>query len=646
MVSPGGAGMQDTMHGVPTGTHRPALGAEGGMVIFRPPSPQTPPRPARPTRPPRPSLPVRIALCQINTTVGDLAGNAERVLRDARRASRAGADLAVFPELCVTGYPPQDLLDRPDFLDDVDDTVAYLAREAPDGLALLIGAPVRNETPVGKRLFNAALLVAGGAVRDGVSKTLLPTYDVFDEVRYFEPCPERRVVEVGGLRLGVHLCEDMWNNHAVDGAATAEGDSAANEEQAPYHLYAANPIDELAALGVDLFVNLSASPYAMGKPTERRLLIRESCREHGVPFVYVNQVGANTELIFDGGSQVQSVAGEVLWHAPLFEEAFHIWDTEAPGGVVEVEAEDVTAEVHDALVLGVRDYVGKTGAGVFDKALVGLSGGIDSAVTCALAVEALGADRVVGVTMPSAYSSSGSVDDSRALAENLGIEFHEVPIRPAVDAFADMLAPLFEGTNEGVTEENVQARSRGLTLMAVSNKFGHLLLTTGNKSEMAVGYATLYGDMSGGLAVLSDVFKTEVYRVAEHINRRAGREVIPHSTITKPPSAELRPDQVDQDSLPPYGVLDAILVRYVEEHASPGEITRELDLDPALVDRITTMVDRNEYKRRQAAPGLRVSSKAFGSGRRLPIVMRRTRITGRGGAEVLEGAPAAAAVDA
>ncbi len=580
---------------------------------------------------------MRIALCQINTTVGDLAGNVARVLRDAERAADAGADLAVFPELCLTGYPPQDLLDRPAFLDDVDAAVEHLAQHAPDGLALLVGAPVRNETAVGKRLFNAALLLADGAVRAEVSKTLLPTYDVFDEVRYFEPCPDRKVVEWGGLRLGVHLCEDMWNN----------------EEQAPVHLYAANPIDELAALGIDLFVNLSASPYATGKPTERRLLIQESCREHGVPFVYVNQVGANTELIFDGDSQVQSAAGEVLWHAPLFEEAFYVWDSEslprssgAPGDPVEVAAENVTAEIHDALVLGVRDYVEKTGAGVFDKALVGLSGGIDSAVTCALAVEALGADRVVGVTMPSAYSSSGSVDDSRVLAENLGIEFHRVSIRPAVDAFGQMLAPLFAGTEEGVAEENVQARARGVTLMAISNKFGHLLLTTGNKSEMAVGYATLYGDMSGGLAVLSDVLKTEVYRVAEHVNARAGRALIPRNTITKPPSAELRPGQVDQDSLPPYDVLDAILQRYVERHESPAAIARETGFDLALVERIARMVDRNEYKRRQAAPGLRVSSKAFGSGRRLPIVMQRTRIGADGDRERVEGAPAAAGVDA
>lgn len=553
---------------------------------------------------------MRIALCQINTTVGDLAGNVERILRDARRAADAGADLAVFPELAVTGYPPQDLLDRPAFLDAVDDAVAHLARELPAGLGVLVGAPVRNETPVGKRLFNSALLLADGAVQDAVSKTLLPTYDVFDEYRYFEPAAERRVMTFGGLRLGVHVCEDMWNN----------------EEQAPYHLYAANPIDELAALGIDLFVNLSASPYTVGKPVERRLLIRESAQEHGVPFVYVNQVGANTELIFDGDSQVQNASGEVLYHAPLFQEAFHVWDTEAPGAPIEVEAAGTTAEIHDALVLGVADYVRKTGEGVFEKALIGLSGGIDSAVTCALAVAALGADRVVGVTMPSAYSSSGSVDDSRALAENLGIEFHEVPILPAVDAFGAMLAPLFEGTQQGVAEENIQARARGLTLMAISNKFGHLLLTTGNKSEMAVGYATLYGDMSGGLAVLSDVFKEEVYRIAEYVNAAAGRDLIPRNTITKPPSAELKPGQVDQDSLPPYAVLDAILQRYVEEHEAPAGIARELGFDLALVQRIARMVDRNEYKRRQAAPGLRVTGKAFGSGRRLPIVMQRTEV--------------------
>ena len=587
---------------------------------------------------------MRIALCQINPTVGDLAGNAELVLRDARRAAEAGAELAVFPELCVTGYPPQDLLDRPDFLDDVDRAVDHLAARAPEGLALLVGAPVRNDTPVGKRLFNSALLLAEGRVQGAVSKTLLPTYDVFDEHRYFEPCPERRVIEWGGLRLGVHVCEDMWNNYEIDSTANHEVDTgghydvdtaghhgangvadggrgrpAYDEGEPPLvaldrHLYAANPIDELAALGVDLFVNLSASPYATGKPAERRRLIRESCREHGVPFVYVNQVGANTELVFDGGSQVQSAAGEVLWHGAPFREDFVVWDSESPGDPARLAPADATAEIHDALVLGVRDYVAKTGDGVFERALVGLSGGIDSAVTCALAVEALGPERVVGITMPSAYSSSGSVDDSRLLAENLGIEFHEVSIRPAVDAFAQMLEPLFAGTEENVAEENVQARARGLTLMAVSNKFGHLLLTTGNKSEMAVGYATLYGDMSGGLAVLSDVFKTDVYRLAEHVNACAGRDLIPRSTITKPPSAELRPGQTDQDSLPPYDVLDAVLERYVERHQSPAAIARATGADLALVERVARMVDRTEYKRRQAAPGLRVSGKAFGVG--------------------------------
>ena len=564
---------------------------------------------------------MRIALCQINTVVGDLAGNVARVLRDAERAAAAGADLAVFPELCVTGYPPQDLLDRPAFLDDTDAAVRQLGRDLPDGLAALVGAPVRNETPVGKRLFNSALLLDGGAVQDAISKTLLPTYDVFDEYRYFEPAPERRVIEWRGLRLGVHVCEDMWNN----------------EEQAPYHLYAANPIDELAALGVDLFVNLSASPYAVGKPAERREIIAESCREHGVPFVYVNQVGANTELIFDGNSQVQTAGGGLVWESALFEDDFYVWDTDELA-TTGPRPEDVTAEIHDALVLGIRDYVWKTGDGVFDKALIGLSGGIDSAVTCALAVEALGPERVVGVTMPSAYSSSGSVDDSRQLAQALGIGFHEVSIRPAVDAFGAMLAPLFAGTEEGVAEENVQARARGLTLMAISNKFGHLLLTTGNKSEMAVGYATLYGDMSGGLAVLSDVFKEEVYRLAEHVNARAGRDLIPRNTITKPPSAELKPGQVDSDSLPPYSVLDAILLRYVERHQSPAAIADETGHELALVERIARMVDRNEYKRRQAAPGLRISGKAFGSGRRLPIVMQRTRLAPDGDRELVEGA--------
>ncbi|NNF58856.1 MAG: NAD+ synthase [Rhodothermaceae bacterium] len=555
---------------------------------------------------------MRLALCQFNPTVGDLAGNVATILAYARRAAEAEADLAIFTELCVTGYPPQDLLDRSAFIRDVETAVAHLAAEAPEGLGLLIGAPVRNEDGTGKRLYNAALLIDGDEVVDAAYKTLLPTYDVFDEYRYFEPCPDRRVVSFRGLRLGLHICEDMWNN----------------EEQAPYHLYAANPIDELAALGIDLFVNISASPFALGKPEERTLLIQGSCREHGVPFVYVNQVGANTELIFDGDSRVHDTDGTILWRARLFEEAFHVWDMDdvAPPAAPVARPPAPIAQIHDALVLGIRDYVEKTGAGVFEKTLVGLSGGIDSAVTCALAVEALGPERVVGITMPSKYSSAGSVSDSETLAANLGIDFHDISIRPAVDAFGQMLAPLFAGTEEGIAEENIQARARGVTLMAVSNKFGYLLLTTGNKSEMAVGYATLYGDMSGGLAVLSDVFKTQVYALARYINERAGHALIPENTITKPPSAELKPGQVDQDSLPPYAVLDQILLHYVEEHLGMDAIVGLTRYDRALVERVARMVDRNEYKRRQAAPGLRVSPKAFGVGRRVPIVMQRTRV--------------------
>ncbi|HEX8384764.1 MAG TPA: NAD+ synthase [Rubricoccaceae bacterium] len=572
---------------------------------------------------------MRIALCQINPTVGDLAGNARVVLDAARRAAEQGADLAVFSELALTGYPPQDLLDRPAFLDDADAALLHVARNAPAGLGIVIGGTLQNPHATGKSLFNAAYLLDGGEVVDVVSKALLPTYDVFDEVRYFEPSVEpRRVVTFRGVRLGVHVCEDLWNNlEEVGDAHESEAGPLADSRLAgaPRRLYAANPIDELGALGVDLFVNVSASPFAAGKPAQRRRLIGSAAREWGVPFVYVNQYGANTELVFDGDSQVQNAAGEVVWRARDFQEDLFVWDTDdlAPR---EAPLQASIESVHDALVLGIRDYVRKTGPSVFNTALIGLSGGIDSALTCALAVEALGAENVTGITMPSKYSSGGSVSDSRLLADALGIAFHEVSIRPAVDAFDAMLVPVLGGEPEGVTEENLQARARGVTLMAVSNAQGHLLLTTGNKSETAVGYATLYGDMSGGLAVLSDVYKTDVYLLARHVNERAGREVIPEDTLTKPPSAELRPGQTDQQSLPPYDVLDAVLKEYVECHASVDAIVAKTGLDRALVARVAAMVDRNEYKRRQAAPGLRVSAKAFGVGRRLPVVMQVTRV--------------------
>lgn len=549
---------------------------------------------------------MKIALAQINPVVGDLKRNAHKLVDYARQARSQGADLVVFPELCLIGYPPQDLLENRFFVQAALETADWVAAHVPPEIGLILGSPVPNERRVGKRLYNAALLYEGGRRLATVRKTLLPTYDVFDEYRYFEPAPERRVVTWRGLRLGLHVCEDMWNN----------------EEQADYHLYPFNPIDELAAQGADLFVNISASPFALGKHDRRNAIVREICREHGLPFVLVNQVGANTEILFDGDSRVHAADGTRLLCAPSFEESLLVWDTEAGAGPCPRKHDDVE-DLHDALVMGIHDYFFKTGA--FTKAIVGLSGGIDSAVTCALAVEALGAERVVGVTMPSRYSSAGSWKDAEALAENLGIAFHHVPIEPAVKAFEQMLGGAFEGLAPGVAEENVQSRTRGVTLMAFSNKFDYLLLSTGNKSEMAVGYVTLYGDTNGGVAVLSDVYKTQVYALAQFVNARAGRPLIPVSTLTKPPSAELRPGQQDSDSLPPYDVLDAILMHYIEGQQELDDIVAATGYDRALVHDVLRRVDRNEYKRRQAPPGLRVTSKAFGMGRRLPIVMHWNR---------------------
>ena len=549
---------------------------------------------------------MKFALAQINPTVGDIPGNVERILEYASRASDLGADLVIFPEMCVCGYPPLDLLENHSFIDACEAAVMRVANRLPEGLAAIIGGPLRNPQPVGKRLFNAAILMEAGARAAVVHKSLLPTYDVFDEYRYFEPGHQRQVVEWRGVRLGLHVCEDMWNN----------------EEQADYHLYKDNPIDELASLGADVFINISASPFSLGKHELRNEILAEICREHDLPFILVNQVGSNTEVVFDGDSRVHAADGTMVLCAPSFEESLMLWDTDTTYPECRRSYTE-SEQLHGAITRGIYDYFHKTGA--FSKVLVGLSGGIDSAVTCALAAEALGSESVVAVTMPSRYSSKGSVTDSEILAANLGIEFHNIPIEPAVQAFETMLSPVFAGTEEGVAEENIQARSRGLTLMALSNKFDHLLLSTGNKSEMSVGYATLYGDMNGGLAVLADVYKTQVYRLARYINGRAGRSIIPQSTIDKPPSAELRPDQKDTDSLPDYETLDAILQLYVEQQQDLEAIVNRTDFDPELVGQILNMVDRNEYKRRQAAPGIRVSTKAFGIGRRVPIVMRWSR---------------------
>jgi len=555
---------------------------------------------------------MKIALAQINPTIGDLDGNRQLILDYARRAHDHGADLVVFPELCVTGYPPQDLLENPFFKTAVQRTVDRIVEDVPPDLGVLLGAPVPNPEPYGKPLQNAALLYENGTLRDRVVKTLLPTYDIFDEDRYFEPAEERRVIEWRGVRFGLHVCEDMWNVHHPEGF---EGN----------HRYECDPVAELGAQDPDLFLNLSASPFSIGKHATRDELVQHICRRHERPFLLCNQVGANTEIIYDGDSRVHAADGTQVACAASFEEDLLVWDTDASVEPCRTQR-DATGDLHDALVLGIRDYYEKTG--IFDKALMGLSGGIDSAVTCALATAALGPDRVVGVTMPSEISSEGSVTDSEQLARNLGIDFKEIPIEPAVDAFDTMLADAFAGTEPGVAEENIQSRARGVTLMALSNKFDHLLLSTGNKSEMAVGYVTLYGDTNGGVAVLSDVLKTRVYELARHINERAGTEVIPQNTIEKPPSAELREDQKDTDTLPPYEVLDAILERYVEKKKELGTIVNETGLDEELVRDVLRQVDQNEYKRRQAPPGLRVTEKAFGIGRRIPIVMQWDREAG------------------
>jgi NAD+ synthase (glutamine-hydrolysing) len=538
---------------------------------------------------------LRIALVQFNPTVGDLAGNGARMVDLAHEARSMGADLIVFSELCLTGYPPMDLLERASFVEASDTALSWLARNVPQDVGILFGTPVKNEPGSGKPLRNAAVLLEAGQVVAVIHKQALPTYDVFDEFRYFEPAESCEVMTWRGYRLGVHICEDMWD---------------------------AEPVNKLGESGVDLFINISASPFAVGKIAERDEIIRDFCRAFAKPFVYVNQVGANTEILFDGTSSAFGADGSLQTAVGSFIEDIGYWDIDA-GPSDRPERDDID-DILDALVMGIRDYCEKTG--VFERVVVGLSGGIDSAVTCALAVNALGPDRVIGLTMPSQYSSIGSVTDSELLAHNLEIELHEIAIRPAFDAFTTMLSELFEGTQSGVAEENIQARTRGVTLMAVCNKFNHLLLTTGNKSELAMGYATLYGDMNGGLAVLSDVFKTQVYELAHRINQRAGVDVIPVSTITKPPSAELRPDQKDIDSLPPYDVLDEILKLYIEDGVDAEEIVAETGNDAGLVEEIVRMVDRNEYKRRQAAPGLRVSNKAFGVGRRMPIVMRYSEV--------------------
>ena len=541
---------------------------------------------------------VKIALAQLNTTVGDLAGNEARILAAYRRAEEAGVEMVVCPELSVTGYPPRDLLLKRRFISQNLEVLNRLAA-ATKKVGLLVGYVGENQSRPGREVTNSVALLQNGKIVATRVKTLLPSYDVFDEDRYFEPATENTPVEFNGQKIGLTICEDIWND----------------EDFWPDRRYQHNPPVELAEAGASLIFNISASPWHWGKSRTRFEMLRSMAAKAGRPIVFCNQVGGNDELIFDGGSLVFNSSGKLIGQGKLFEEDFVIVDTES---TTEVARHDPCQEeaIYKALVLGLGDYFHKCG---FKAAVLGLSGGIDSAVTVCLAVAALGRENVRAVSLPSQYSSQGSLDDARVLAERLGIQYDVIPIKRAFDTIKEDLRGVFAGRPEDTAEENVQARLRGVLLMAMSNKFGSLLLTTGNKSELAVGYCTLYGDMCGGLAVISDVPKTIIYRIANWINRE--REIIPAASITKPPSAELRPNQCDQDSLPPYDVLDDILDLYVVQAKSSAEIVAA-GFDETTVRRVIRLIDLNEYKRRQAAPGLKVTSKAFGMGRRIPIAQR------------------------
>lgn len=540
---------------------------------------------------------MKIALAQINPTVGDIEGNASKISHYIDRAKSAGAVLAIFPELSLIGYPPKDLLDKPSLIDRQLEFLEGLAGKA-HGITAMVGCVQRNSLPRGRPLHNSVAVLSGGRIVSVHHKSLLPTYDVFDEHRYFEPGPMTALARVEGKKIGISVCEDLWALQDVMGRVR-------------YHH---DPIAQLARAGAELFVNTAASPFVIGKEKLRSKLVSEHAKRYQLPVIFVNQVGGNDELIFDGVSAVYSGTGELIARARSFEEDLLVVDLNGGQcGRIEPLPEGIEA-VHSALKIGMADYVRKCGfkCGV----VVGLSGGIDSSVTAALAVSALGADKVLGVAMPSRYSSSASKADANELADNLGIHCAEVPIGPMHGAFEQALAEMFAGRRPDVTEENIQARIRGTILMALSNKFGYLVLSTGNKSELAMGYCTLYGDMAGGLGVISDVPKQMVYELAEFINRQ--RRIIPEDVIRKPPSAELRPNQTDQDTLPPYETLDRILKMYIEEERSAEQIIA-CGFEPAIVERVIVTVDRNEYKRKQAPIGLKVTSRAFGSGRRMPI---------------------------
>ncbi len=541
---------------------------------------------------------MKIALAQINTTVGDFDGNKSLILDAYRKAVAQGAELVLTPELAITGYPPRDLVNRSQFVPANKETLQAIASEIGD-VPLITGFVDFNENGRGRHFRNAAAVLHRGKIIRITHKSLLPTYDVFDEDRYFEPADEIKPVLVNGVRLGITICEDIWTDEFLSRP-----------------LYNVSPPQELARQGIDLLVNISASPFHLGKPAVRQRMMSSLARDLQIPIAYCNAVGGNDQLVFDGNSLVISADGTIITALPGFEESLRVVELSDILKSAFQNPQSDTEQLYRAMVLGLRDYARKCG---FKSCVLGLSGGIDSALVAVIAAQAFGPQNVLGVSLPSIFSSEGSKDDARDIAKNLGIRYETIPIQAAFESVKTQLAPVFAGRPEDITEENMQSRIRGLILMSLSNKFGHLLLTTGNKSEMAVGYCTIYGDMCGGLAVISDLPKTRVYEVARWINRE--REIIPWSSIEKPPSAELKPDQKDQDTLPEYEVLDGILELFVEQGKCANEITAA-GFDEKIVRWVLRRVDANEWKRHQAAPGLKVTSKAFGIGRRIPIAQR------------------------
>ncbi len=544
---------------------------------------------------------MRIAIAQQNYHIGNFEANYQKIRTAVETAKTQDADIVAFPELAVCGYPPRDFLEFEDFINKCQEVIEKLKQDS-DGIAIVVGAPSINPVIEGKDLFNSAYFIADGEVKHIANKALLPTYDIFDEYRYFEPASEFSVVEYKGKKIALTICEDIWN--------------IANENP----LYKVCPMDVLIEQKPDFMLNISASPFAYDHAENRRLVVAANVERYKIPMIYVNSVGAHTEVVFDGGSLVIDDAGNTVDEMPYFEECMRVYalaplfNTQRDSAKDKLQAKEKMDLIHRALILGIRDYFGKLG---FTKAILGLSGGIDSALTLALAAEALGSENVYGVMMPSKFSSDHSISDSEKLVRNLGCKSDIIPIEDAFNAFSKTLAPQFGDLPFNVAEENIQARSRGVILMALSNKFGYILLNTSNKSEAAVGYGTLYGDMAGGLSVIGDVYKTDVFALCRYLNRNG--EIIPENIITKPPSAELRPNQKDSDSLPDYDILDEILYQYIEQRQGPNELIA-MGFEEKLVKRILRLVNMSEYKRYQTPPMLRVSSKAFGMGRRMPIV--------------------------